>query len=247
MASAHMPRGLNPRGVGRMDSERENFEKTQTTALQKALTNLEAPLKEKHCRRAILGTHQEHGCTVFWSIVLRYPLQGNPIVCWKFCHVLHKILRDGHENCSKDSYRYTGFLTDLGKLWGHLKIGLSRLIAFYTKLLVGRLNFHRKYPSIQGNMVLDDGDLEKICNNDINSYFEMCVDMLDYLDDILGLQASVFDSLDMSRANSMTLVGQCRLAPLIPCILDSCQVYDSTVKLLFKLHSNYIYSVIALT
>ena len=29
MASAHMPRGFNPRGTGRMDSERENFEKTQ--------------------------------------------------------------------------------------------------------------------------------------------------------------------------------------------------------------------------
>jgi len=37
MASAHMPRGLNPRGVGRMDSERENFEKTQVLDLIKKI------------------------------------------------------------------------------------------------------------------------------------------------------------------------------------------------------------------
>ena len=48
---------------------------------------------------------------------------------------------------------------------------------------------------------------------------------------------AVFGSLDMSRSNSMTNAGQCRLAPLIACIQDSSQVYDFIVKLLFKLHS----------
>jgi huntingtin interacting protein 1 len=46
----------------------------------------------------------------------------------------------------------------------------------------------------------------------------------------------VFSSLDMSRSNSMTSSGQCRLAPLIPCIQDSSQLYDYCVKMLFKLH-----------
>lgn len=35
----------------------------------------------------------------------------------------------------------------------------------------------------------------------------------------------------------MTSSGQCRLAPLVPCIQDSNQLYDFSVKLLFKLHS----------
>lgn len=35
----------------------------------------------------------------------------------------------------------------------------------------------------------------------------------------------------------MTSSGQCRLAPLIPCIQDSNSLYDFSVKLLFKLHS----------
>jgi huntingtin interacting protein 1 len=85
--------------------------------------------------------------------------------------------------------------------------------------------------------------------------FQMAVEMFEYLDDIVSLQASsmsinvkfnflpihrfllVFGSLDMSRSNSMTSSGQCRLAPLIPCIQDSSQLYDYCVKMLFKLHA----------
>ena len=54
---------------------------------------------------------------------------------------------------------------------------------------------------------------------------------------------AVFGSLDMSRANSMTNAGQCRLAPLILCILDSCQLYDYLVRSLFNLHSSKSESV----
>ncbi|KAI0238937.1 Huntingtin-interacting protein 1, partial [Lamellibrachia satsuma] len=94
------------------------------------------------------------------------------------------------------------------------------------------------YPEIPGNLLLQDEQLEKICAHDVNSYFELSVDMLDCMDDILSLQAAVFGSLDMSRSNSMTASGQCRLSPLILCVQDSCQVYDYIVKLLFKLHSS---------
>lgn len=42
----------------------------------------------------------------------------------------------------------------------------------------------------------------------------------------------------MSRCNSMMSSGQCRLAPLIPCIQDSSRLYDYCVKILFRLHSS---------
>ena len=35
----------------------------------------------------------------------------------------------------------------------------------------------------------------------------------------------------------MTPCGQCRLAPLIPCVQDASQLYDYSVKILFKLHN----------
>lgn len=41
----------------------------------------------------------------------------------------------------------------------------------------------------------------------------------------------------MSRANSMTSAGQCRLAPLIPCIQDASKLYDYCVRILFRLHT----------
>lgn len=46
----------------------------------------------------ILGTHREKGAYTFWSYALGFPLAGSSILCWKFCHVLHKVLRDGHRN-----------------------------------------------------------------------------------------------------------------------------------------------------
>lgn len=54
--------------------------------------------------------------------------------------------------------------------------------------------------------------------------------------EFLFIKITVFGSLDLSRSNSMTPCGQCRLAPLIPCIQDASQLYDCCVKILFKLH-----------
>lgn len=48
----------------------------------------------------ILGTHHERSAMLFWSLATKLQLQGNPIVAWKFCHVAHKLLRDGHPHVS---------------------------------------------------------------------------------------------------------------------------------------------------
>lgn len=47
----------------------------------------------------------------------------------------------------------------------------------------------------------------------------------------------VFKSLSMYHVNSMTPPGQCRVAPLIPCVQDSSPLYDCLVRIMFKLHS----------
>ncbi|XP_013381294.1 huntingtin-interacting protein 1 isoform X1 [Lingula anatina] len=211
--------------------------KPKVTSIHKAINSNEVPVKEKHARTIVLGTYHEKGAGMYWGTVNKLPLQGNHIICWKFCHILHKILRDGHKMAIVDSLKYMTHLTDLGKLWGHLKEGYGKLIGAYTKLLVQKLAFHKKNPNIPGNLVLTDQQLDEMAGRDPNGYFELSVDMLDYMDEILSLQAAVFNSLDMSRSNSMTNTGQCRLAPLIQCIQDSCALYDYIVKLLFKLHA----------
>ncbi|XP_023222023.1 huntingtin-interacting protein 1-like isoform X1 [Centruroides sculpturatus] len=228
---------LAPKRGNSLDVERENFEKTQTTSISKAINNHESPVKEKHVRNAILGTFREKGAGTFWSVVMKLPLQGNPIVCWKFCHVLHKLLREGHQHVIPDSQRYKSHLTDLGKLWGLLKEGYGRLISCYCNVLLIKLDFHRRNPRFPGNMIVTDEELDDIGEKDVNVFFQLTCEMFDYMEEILALQAAVFGSLDMSRSNSMTNTGQCRLAPLIPCIQDSSLLYDYIVKVLFKLHA----------
>ncbi|CAL1534396.1 unnamed protein product [Lymnaea stagnalis] len=238
MSSIHLPKVVTQRGKTSLEIERENFEKRQTVALNKAINNQETPVKEKHVRNVVLGTFQDNGGTMFWAIASKMPHQANPIVCWKFLQVIHKLMRDGHPNVVQESVKYAHLIRDLGKLWVHLKEGYGKLIACYCRLVIQKFKFHKKFPGIPGNLMMTDEQYYKICGADVNNYFEFSIDMLDYMDEILSLQHAVFGSLDMSRANSMTTSGQCRLAPIILCILDSCQLYDYLVKSLFHLHSS---------
>ncbi|KAG7189683.1 hypothetical protein KM043_017354 [Ampulex compressa] len=205
-------------------------------SIGKAVNPTETPVKEKHVRSAIINTYQEKSGGIFWMYISQQPLQENQIVAWKFCHVLHKVLREGHPRVIPDSQRYRGKLENIGKLWQHLREGYGQLIQLYIRLLLTKLDYHKRNPRLPGNLQVTSKELEAIGENDINIYFQMSVEMFDYMDDILNLQRAVFSSLDLSRSNSMTPSGQCRLAPLIPCIQDASQLYDCCVKILFKLH-----------
>ncbi|XP_035912484.1 huntingtin-interacting protein 1 isoform X5 [Anopheles stephensi] len=209
-----------------------------TISISKALSNVEMPIKVKHVRAAIIGTFHSNGGHAFWAIAIRQPIQDNRIVAWKFCHLLHKILREGHPLCCQHSMRHRAMLLEAGKLWGHLNDGYGICIKHYTKLLVTKLEFHDRNPRVPGSLSLRPGDLEKIGEGDINIYFQLAVEIFDYLDDIVALQATIFNSITTFCVSSMTSAGQCRLAPLIPCIQDSNPLYDMLVRVMFKLHAN---------
>lgn len=234
-----LPKVLSRRGVGAgMEAaERESFERTQTVSVNKAINTQEVAVKEKHARTCILGTHHEKGAQTFWSVVNRLPLSSNAMLCWKFCHVFHKLLRDGHPNVLKDSLRYKNELSDMSRMWGHLSEGYGQLCSIYLKLLRTRMEYHTKNPRFPGNLQMSDRQLDEAGESDVNNFFQLTVEMFDYLECELNLFQTVFNSLDMSRSVSVTTAGQCRLAPLIQVILDCSHLYDYTVKLLFKLHS----------
>ncbi|XP_016054500.1 PREDICTED: huntingtin-interacting protein 1 [Miniopterus natalensis] len=234
-----LPKVLSRRGVGAgMEAaERESFERTQTVSINKAINTQEVAVKEKHARTCILGTHHEKGAQTFWSVVNRLPLSSNAVLCWKFCHVFHKLLRDGHPNVLKDSLRYKNELSDMSRMWGHLSEGYGQLCSIYLKLLRTKMEYHAKNPRFPGNLQMSDRQLDEAGESDVNNFFQLTVEMFDYLECELNLFQTVFNSLDMSRSVSVTTAGQCRLAPLIQVILDCSHLYDYTVKLLFKLHS----------
>ncbi|KAM4577288.1 huntingtin interacting protein 1 related b isoform 2-T2 [Odontesthes bonariensis] len=220
-----------------LGAERDHFDKQQLSSISKAITSTETPVKEKHARRIILGTHREKGAYTFWSYAQGFPLATSSILSWKFCHVVHKIMRDGHPNVLQDCMRHHSTLVETGKLWGHLHDKYGQLVALYTNLLGTKLEFHVKHSEIPPNLEVTDEVLERTAGTDINNVFQLTVEVFDYLDTELRLAETVIRQLNTSIAISSLTSGQCRLAPLIQVIQDCSHLYHFTVKLLFKLHA----------
>uniref|UniRef100_G3NZW0 Huntingtin-interacting protein 1-related protein n=1 Tax=Gasterosteus aculeatus aculeatus TaxID=481459 RepID=G3NZW0_GASAC len=230
-------RAKSRRAEVNLGAEREHFDKQQLSSIGKAINSSEMPVKEKHARRIILGTHREKGAYTFWSYALGFPLASSSILSWKFCHVLHKILRDGHRNALQDCMRHHGSLVEIGKLWRDLHDKYGQLVVLYTKLLCTKMEFHVKHADIPPNLEATDEVLERTAGSDINNVFQLTVEVFDYLDAELRLAETVIRQLNTSIAISTLSSGQCRLAPLIQVVQDCSHLYHFTVKLLFKLHA----------
>uniref|UniRef100_A0AAY4E367 I/LWEQ domain-containing protein n=1 Tax=Denticeps clupeoides TaxID=299321 RepID=A0AAY4E367_9TELE len=193
----------------------------QLSSISKAINSTETPVKEKHARRIILGTHREKGAYTFWSYALGIPLHSSAILSWKFCHVLHKILRDGHQNSLQDCMRHRSSIAENGVMWVSVWRGaLPRGPAGFP--VPGRLRVQMKRP------------LETFPGP---PRFQLTVEVFDYMDVELRLAEAVLRQLNTSIAISTLSSGQCRLAPLIQVVQDCSHLYHYTVKLLFKLHA----------
>lgn len=183
---------------------REVFVRAQLEAVQKAITKNEVPLKPKHARTIIVGTHKEKSSGIFWHTVGRIQLEKHPVLTWKFCHLVHKLLRDGHRKVPEETYRwgffegviilnsiffrYVNRFTQLSQFWKHLNTsGYGPCIESYCKLLHDRVTFHNKYPVVPGKLDLNDSQL-KTLEGDLDNMFEMTIDMLDQMDALLVLQ-----------------------------------------------------------
>ncbi|XP_066507269.1 huntingtin-interacting protein 1-related protein-like [Hoplias malabaricus] len=218
-------------------AEKEQFVKLQLQSIGKSITTAEAPLKEKYVRKILLGTHKEGGAVTFWSHAVSLPLSSNAILSWKFCHMVHKLLRDGHPNTARDSRGHVPSIKQMGALWGNLHDRYGHIVALYAKFLGIKIDFHCKHKEIPANLETPDEVLERVIAVDINQVFETTGEVLEYMDAALILQDTVFRQLESNSISSTTLVGQCRLAPLVLLIQDCSPIYHLLVKLLFKLHS----------
>ncbi|XP_010220475.1 PREDICTED: huntingtin-interacting protein 1-related protein [Tinamus guttatus] len=228
---AGVPRSGGLGGVG------GNAAAATAISISKAINTQEAPVKEKHARRIILGTHHEKGAFTFWSYAIGLPLPSSAILSWKFCHVLHKVLRDGHPNVLQDCQRYRSNIRETGDLWGHLHDRYGQLVSIYARLLLTKISFHVKHPEFPPGLEVTDEVLEKTAGTDVNNIFQLTVELFDYLDWELKLSESVFRQLNAAVAVSQMSAVQCRLAPLIQVIQDCSHLYHYAVKLMFKLHS----------
>ncbi|XP_017864041.1 PREDICTED: huntingtin-interacting protein 1 [Drosophila arizonae] len=205
-------------------------------SVHKALKGIEAPLKSKHARSIIIIIHRSKEAQTFWSLITRQPIMENRFTAWKFCHLLHKVLREAHRCVLQQSQKHQKMILEIGKSWGHLHDDIGYCIKAYSKLLVTKLNFHDKNRFYPGNLIIPFSEILKASDRDLNYCFQLCVEIFDYLEDIIALQVAIFSSINTYRISSMTQPGQCRLAPMITLIQDSNALYDISVRIMFKLH-----------
>lgn len=237
-------RFLNPsqsRSMGGLNTlTRENFARIMMESLSKAINTNESPVKEKHVRKLLIGSFQAESGGFFWQYlkVMRSKLFENQFACWKFCHVLHKMLRDGHKGVLQSSYEQKQTLLDYGNMWRHMKDGYGPMIFKYCTLLYNRINFLTRNSGFPNDLKVSDDELDEIGERNVSVFFDLSCEIFDALDDILRLQELVLMTLDLKKLNSMSNSGQCHLAPLVACIQDSSLFYDYSVKILFKLHSS---------
>ncbi|XP_056874619.1 huntingtin-interacting protein 1-related protein-like [Takifugu flavidus] len=218
-------------------AEKEQFNKQQLQSLSKTITSAEVPPKQKYVRTIIMGTHKEGGATSFWSYTLNLPLSSNALISWKFCYLLHKVLREGHRNVVQDSYRHCPTVKDMGHLWGKLHDRYGHIVALYAKYLCLKMEFNAKHKVIPGSMEISDETLHREAGNDMTKVLDMTQELLDWLDAALKMSDTVLRQMDANGVKSTTPAGHCRLTPLVPLILDCTFLYHFSVLLMFKLHS----------
>uniref|UniRef100_A0A3B1KLF2 Huntingtin interacting protein 1 related n=1 Tax=Astyanax mexicanus TaxID=7994 RepID=A0A3B1KLF2_ASTMX len=189
----------------------------QLQSIGKSITTTEAAIKEKYARKILLGTHKEGGAVTFWSHAVSLPLASNAILSWKFCHMVHKILRDGHPNVS---------LIDQGSL--HDRYG--HIVALYSKFLCIKIEFHCKVCRPLCTLIING-------NYVTNKKKQSCLFALAYILTSCIIFFAVFRQMESNSTSSTTSVGQCRLSPLVLVIQDCSPLCHFLVKLLFKLHS----------
>ena len=166
---------------------------------------------------------------------LSLSLSSNSVLSWKFCDLLHKLLRDGHPNVLQDSSLQVPRLKELCLMRNHLHDHYGQLVATHIMLFIKKIDFHIKRPVFPPGLAMAGKELDATVENDINTIFLLTVELFDYMDCELSLFETVFASSDLSCAIFITQAGQCRLAPLTQFIQDLSHLYDHVVRPLFRL------------
>uniref|UniRef100_A0A1L8EBU2 ENTH domain-containing protein n=1 Tax=Haematobia irritans TaxID=7368 RepID=A0A1L8EBU2_HAEIR len=201
--------------------------------LKKCICPKEEPFDATLARSIILKTHEIKGAHPIWQRAEKLELKCNKFTMWKFCLLIHKILHDGHHQVLQDSTSYRGQLQAYFNFWSAQTSdpSMRECVLQYCNVLHSKILFHQTYPRIKSNFGIDY-DLVF----DVNSYFELCLDMCDYLENLLKLQRAIFTNLAVHNIIAESKKGQCRSMALVT-IIEECDVlYHNTLEILQILH-----------
>lgn len=215
----------------------ENFDRIMAESLHKAIDNPDrCPVKEKHVRRLLIGAYQSESGTFFWKHLPVIRLKEEMLACWKFCYVLHKMLRDGPKQFLRDSIEHKNVLLDCGNMWRYVEDRYGRLILRYCCLLYNRINFLSRNPFFPNDLKMNE-DMFK--TTDITVLFIICSEIFDAIDDIDSLIEKALHGFDKQGLSSSTNAGKCLLGPLVACVQDASLLYDYCIKIMYRLHNSF--------
>ncbi|KAF6780388.1 hypothetical protein AHF37_00110 [Paragonimus kellicotti] len=233
----------------RSSSVNRDFVSKQTTVhINKAITDRDAPPKKKHVRGIILGTYEDKSSDFFYDIASKLPIFSNPLICWKFLYVMHKLLRDGYKSSVKDGITHAALIVRLQSVWvtdystcvntfqNSVCNSSGYPVDCYLRLLIIRLRLHRKYELLPGNLEIGSHELTFALGALPDHMFQFTVDLMDALEEILGFGLTIVDSFSQVRSKIFTAAGQCKMAPVLLCLQDAAAIYELVVHFLFKLH-----------
>ncbi|RMX42169.1 hypothetical protein pdam_00009390 [Pocillopora damicornis] len=204
---------LGPSKRPSLTQDREKLQKDQQEAIGKAVNNVES------------------ACN-YWNMARERSL-----------YFLELIGKDAPPipsyNALKESLKYKQMLKDMRDFWKHsTKGGYGWLIHSYLSILIAKLEFHQKNEAVPGTLRNSDGGPLVYTGTDVNAYFELSIDIFDYMDTLVDLEKKILSTLDPFRANSQLQAVQCRICPF-PVVIQECGgLYDIVVDLMYKLHAS---------
>ncbi|KAA3673638.1 huntingtin interacting protein 1 [Paragonimus westermani] len=233
----------------RSSSANRDFASKQTTIhINKAITDKEAPPKKKHIRGVILGTYEDKSSEFFYDTASKLPIFTNPLICWKFLYVVHKLFRNGYKSSIKDGITHAALILRLQSVWvTDYSVGVISFqnsvcnssgypVDCYLKLIITRLRLHRKYEMLPGNLEVGSRELTLALGALSDHTFQLTVDLMDALEEMMSFGLSIVDSFSQIRGKIFTAAGQCKIAPVLLCLQDAAAIYELVVQFLFRLH-----------
>ncbi|KAI9580331.1 huntington interacting protein related 1-like [Glossina fuscipes] len=190
----------------------------------KVITPKLKPAKQSHVDKIIALSYRLRDAHVIWQTAEKASLINNAYTTWKFCVLLHKVLRLGPKEVIRDSSDYFSLIQSSLIRWEKQNNLIYCCIAAYWKVLYGRIWFLCNYENFTNKL---DCDLSHIDDYGENCRISLLSHIFAYQEHLNELLFTVLSALDVQNLNNS---GDCRqtffLAQALPsAVSDSDTLY----------------------
>jgi len=193
---------------------------------------IEEPPKRKHVRKVILNSHEEKGLITFLDKLhkQKYSIYRNALVCYKSLTAIHFILQEGHYRTIIDTYNRRKIFEMIKSIYLENSEDMYDVLAnVYATLLLNKVEFQTKFTEFNG--LIDLNNYKAMITNekfDINVIINRIIGLLDLQDSFLK-----FENIILSDSKKSYI--DCKIAPLVACIIETYNIYLILVLLLQKI------------